>query len=455
MYNRTAYLLIESFERMKRIANPITEKHDIETVKRRLDIEMKNAIVFFNEMCSIFHQKYLDDITEARGIFIESKDEIMALDNVMTIKQRVLNLVNSMPEERMKDLDEYDLSTYYSTKKDSYDFSAAIMEEDLYRIVDRIKTYRKINMLDSRMKNGINAQRFKQRFLGDVDIYGMEVSSFLANEAKDRNVYHKIAKGGLEYSKCSNQVFDVVLHAPVFETDVKRTQAMGLKASNEALDIRKVTPYLRYGGVLIYYMHKYRLNNSMINYISKNYEDICVMEETDQSSMIIIIARRKVFVDEIDNAVFTKLKGITIDKVPCDSIMDKEYTIDGEFLDVKIFRGSVLDESDVLEIIEDTKLLDNFLKEKNEELKSDYERQQPLLPFNLGQIGLVLTSGCLDGSIEEMPGQYHVIKGAVKKESIEEIIKGPTRKEDETIITHINKVQIKILTPDGEIKTLA
>ena len=30
---------------------------------------------------------------------------------------------------------------------------------------------------------------------------------------------------------------------------------------------------------------------------------------------------------------------------------------------------------------------------------------RPLLPFNMGQIGLVLTSGCLDGVVEEYEGQ--------------------------------------------------
>jgi hypothetical protein len=75
--------------------------------------------------------------------------------------------------------------------------------------------------------------------------------------------------------------------------------------------------------------------------------------------------------------------------------------------------------------------------------------QAPLLPFNIGQVGLVLTSGCLDGVIEEMEGINHVIKGMTTK-----VI--TTNREDlddnkmrctETIN---NQVKINIFTADGK-----
>jgi hypothetical protein len=75
--------------------------------------------------------------------------------------------------------------------------------------------------------------------------------------------------------------------------------------------------------------------------------------------------------------------------------------------------------------------------------------QSPLLPFNMGQVGLVLTSGCLDGVIEEMEGINHVIKGMTTKvvSTNREDVDDNTIKCTETIN---NQVKINIFTADGK-----
>ena len=451
---RACYLLRDSFNKINRMASTITEKHDVENLRRRISIETKNTLTYFNEITSTFSEHRIDFIINAKRTFTAMVDFILNIEDPMQIKNQLENLVNSMPSsDQLNYLDEYDLNIEYKQKQQEYDYSGTIDEEIIKKISSKIKTFRKINMLDCRAMNGFNGKTFKDNIQGDVDMYAMEEDSTLANILKNTGVYYKIAKGGLEYSKCSNQVFDIVLHVPKFTTELQLTYTNAIKASNEALDIRKVTPYLQYGGTLIYHMHKYRLNTSMMTYISKNFEDVSVLEEG--YSMITIVAKRKVFRDEVDETIFSKLRNISIDKEPCDNDLQRNIKIEGNLLEVKLFRGSILDEEDVIEIVSETKLIDNFLNSRSKELESFNEKNRPLLPFNLGQIGLVLTSGCLDGEIEELGDQYHVIKGAVKKESVEEVIKGDTKDDDETVITHINKVQIKILTPDGTIKTLA
>lgn len=452
---RACYLLKDSFDKLSRIAAGITSKHDVEGLKRRISYENKNAICNFNEILSIIEESLSYKFLDSKQIYIEMMDFIMQLEDPIQIQTYINNTLELMPKvDSLEILSLYDLKRYYKLKDGMHSSCANLNEEVMKKIVKHIKSYRKINMLDCRAKTGVNAERFKEYFLGDVDIYGMEANSVLANEAKEKNVYVKMAKGGLNYSKCSNAVFDVVLHAPSFKADTKFTNTQSLTVSEETLDIRKITTYLNYGGVLIYYMHKYRLNASMCTYIAKNYKNVKIIEEPNEPSMITIIAQRKISNDNIDEEVFTKLRNITQD-MPCDNDIDIDYVIEGNISEVKIFRGSVLDESDILEIVSETKLMNNFLLKQNQESNPEYNKQQPLLPFSLGQIGLVLTSGCLDGVIEELPGQYHVIKGAVKKESVHEIIKGKTKEEDKEVITHLNKVEIKILTPDGEIKILA
>ena len=75
--------------------------------------------------------------------------------------------------------------------------------------------------------------------------------------------------------------------------------------------------------------------------------------------------------------------------------------------------------------------------------------QSPLLPFNIGQVGLVLTSGCLDGVVEEIDGVYHVIKGMTTKLTT---VETDDSEEDKIKSTETisNRVKINVFTADGK-----
>ena len=92
-------------------------------------------------------------------------------------------------------------------------------------------------------------------------------------------------------------------------------------------------------------------------------------------------------------------------------------------------------------------MLDNFINSQMDPLV--VKDQAPPLPFNIGQVGLVLTSGCLDGVIEEMDGINHVIKGMTTK------VMSTNREElDDNKIkcteTINNQVKINVFTADGK-----
>lgn len=55
-------------------------------------------------------------------------------------------------------------------------------------------------------------------------------------------------------------------------------------------------------------------------------------------------------------------------------------------------------------------MFNNYL---NEDLKEG--QRKPLIPFNPGQLGLVLVSGDIDGVVDEGNGKYHAIKGGVER----------------------------------------
>ena len=72
----------------------------------------------------------------------------------------------------------------------------------------------------------------------------------------------------------------------------------------------------------------------------------------------------------------------------------------------------------------------------------------------MGQIGLVLTSSCLDGVVEEYEGQHHAIKGMVNKIRHTDT-NNDVGNEESVLETISNKVQINIITPDGQFIELA
>jgi hypothetical protein len=79
--------------------------------------------------------------------------------------------------------------------------------------------------------------------------------------------------------------------------------------------------------------------------------------------------------------------------------------------------------------------------------------KNPLLPFNTGQLGLVLTSGCLDGIIDEGNGYSHIVKGRVVKKTEKE--NDNIGEDIELTETTSNRVEINVIMPDGTHKILA
>ena len=85
--------------------------------------------------------------------------------------------------------------------------------------------------------------------------------------------------------------------------------------------------------------------------------------------------------------------------------------------------------------------------EKN---KIDTMEKRPLLPFGIGQIGLVGGSGLINGLVDcDAP---HIIKGRIVKEMKirqEEHLASSGETEHLIYQTNVNKMVFNILTPEG------
>jgi hypothetical protein len=155
---------------------------------------------------------------------------------------------------------------------------------------------------------------------------------------------------------------------------------------------------------------------------------------------------RKEVTNKAKQDLLSKLTNIDYDKLPVASDLAPIFDIPLEVLELEYFRGSQLDVDDLLEAAVDAGI-DNFLFNQTQPLV--VKDQSPLLPFNIGQVGLVLTSGCLDGVVEEMDGVYHVIKGMTTKLSTVTTDDSEENqlKSTETIS---NRVKINVFTADGK-----
>lgn len=452
---RACYLLRDTVNKIGRMGKSLSANSDLDVLRNRLRFEYRNALVLFNELTSCTDDYRVDS---SLNDFIGTVDSVLIEEDWSIIKQNLEELPKITLGDYIDDLSEYDLE--FIPKQHQFDYSTAtrIDDEDLRRIgrCFRTQTNRPINFLDARCKNGYNASEIKKYSAENINFYGMEKDTSAANDAKNRDCFTKIAKGGLNGAKCSNDVFDVALLMPTLEYTANLTPMQTLRPRKEVEEFKQVTKYLREDGLLIMLLPYYRLTTQMCTLIARNYKDVS-LGEVRQWNDLLMIAGTKIKDDKEPNEeIYNLLRQASLVRPGTSSneLTLNEYILPPDLLEVSLFRGNVLDDEDILDIINDSNLYSSFIEKQTNILEST-EDQQPLLPFNIGQIGLVLTSGCLDGEIEELDGQYHVIKGMVKKDTIIEEVPTEKRGDKETRTTYVNKVQINVITPDGTIKTLA
>lgn len=272
--------------------------------------------------------------------------------------------------------------------------------------------------------------------------------------AKER--LYKAVKGRNESARISNDVFDISIITPpiTYVDNSKVTYISNNKI--EKVVIQNNFKYLRENGCMIIIMPYFRLYRDMCTMLSKNLKDIKVFKTCDsknniEDSYVVIVGYKNKSID-VKEDEYQLLRRVAIDKTKAVILSDEDRVKikNKNLLEVKDFRGSSIDLDELDTLSFNSNLVFNSFKTSS---AKDKMLKRPILPFNIGQIGLVLTSGCLDGIVDEGDGNYHLIKGNVKKiVSSETNISGDNSTVEKTTS---NKVEINILTPDGTYKTLA
>lgn len=309
---------------------------------------------------------------------------------------------------------------------------------------------REFNVLQTECEEGTFLTRLKR--LNDKALtYGTEQRQHKLKAAKKENT--KIVKGSLIGSRISNGVFDINIIMPNIYYDMNNNMKLTSITKKERTYIQDNLRYVRNGGIVLISLPIFRLHSDTCLMLSKQLENVDYYIYKGKDFSFVNIIGQKNLDKDGRQEVYDKLRGLynSANEEKNTFTLEKKLKIPSSFIPVEIFKGSEIDEDEIMFISENSGAYSEFIKSQEVEKLSETQKR-PLLPFNIGQIGLVLTSGSLDGIIDEGDGNYHLVKGRVSKKVDSDRVVSDNKVEETEIIS--NRVEINIMLPDGEFKTL-
>lgn len=393
-------------------------------------------------------------------------------ENIMIRIAEAQNAANNIElkkaiEEIIGEFKDFDYESYeaYNFSGDSYNFYSSNRANDEYKIENtraltsmvrntiKVPVPRDITMFYPDCKSASCLSPFSltmDRLLS----YGNEANEHYLSSAK--KVFTKVVKGEMKGSRIQNNAFDVLYIQPriVYEFDKFDLFA---KRREEKQYINDMFKYLRNDGVMVITMPVTRLYKDVCTMLSKQFKNIQVFKVNNNDFNkigLVHIVGQKDPQKEPRQEEYAKLRMLYDHKrVKSFEDLDKfEYALPRANTVIELFKGSSLDLEEVENIIDKSSLMNKMWDSQKAE-KLEENIKNPLLPFNIGQLGLVLTSGCLDGIVDEGDGNKHLIKGRVSKFTQE--VETESEKGLEVTETIVNKVEINVLMPNGDFKVLA
>lgn len=257
-------------------------------------------------------------------------------------------------------------------------------------------------------------------------------------------------------SRITNDAFDIFL-APCFisaqYSDNYRYFAIK-KLERELLEDN--FKYIRTGGVIVMSIPRFRLTKDVCLMLSKKLYNVTAfkLREEDNNYDICYIIANYEKKTETNKEIYNQFRSYcepdnlkVLEEVEIPS-----YQLPYGTVEIKDFKGSIVDEDEILDFVRKDSAVEQILNDQKVEKLSDTTKK-PLLPFKVGQLGLVLTSGCLDGLIDEGDGHFHLVKGMVNKQH-DATREATGRGEFREDIISSNRVEINAILPNGELKKI-
>ena len=280
----------------------------------------------------------------------------------------------------------------------------------------------------------------------DCMTYGIELDEGRAEDALSRLA--RVGFGSYFHSRISRQAFHAMLLNPPYLSIVSE---YGGNVRTEKRFLAESCRHLMMGGLLIYIIPYYRLTQDVCTLLCENFQDITVWKfygnEFERFRQIAVMGIRKEREKCSDAAEQLGAFACDIESIPkLSEIPDGRYPLPEQAKKVDVFKGAVFNKAELAAQLAASRSFAQMFEKNN----IDTMEKHPLLPFGIGQIGLVGGSGLINGLMD--CGAPHIIKGRIVKEV-------RTRREDhldssgeavETVYeTNVNKMVFNILTPEG------
>lgn len=445
------YSIKKSIDTLMNYKKMINQKTEIIKMQTRLDSELSSMLKFTDELLNIIQY---DDCID-RGTLIYLKDSILkGMRELSDIKDfndtiKIINYYLDFQSIGLQNIDLFDAKPVVRyLSGNSYNAVEELSLNDCVKIMSSININRDFNVFSSRARSGSTLEKIKSLSLDKATIYALEEKDDLFKSCKA--VCDRTIKGLLTGSRISNDVFDMMILTPQVSWEYKLNQTGGLVEKAEKAMFRNHIKHLRNNGIFVYTIPISRLTRDMALLISKTLDNVQVIKKEDNLLKQVIIIGTKNQIREPREDIYAFLSKLKYENVS--SVIEIKYNLASGGIKIPdFFRGSALDEEELLNLIANSGLMNSFWEKS---INIEKQSTRPLLPFNMGQIGLVLTSGCLDGVVEEYEGQYHAIKGMVTKIR-HNATTDEGNNEEVNVETISNKVQINIVTPDGNFIELA
>lgn len=269
--------------------------------------------------------------------------------------------------------------------------------------------------------------------------YGVELDEDRAVQAQEQ--LHRVGVGSYFHSRISHNAFHMLFLNPPYLSVLREG---GGNVRSEKLFLVDTMKHLTLGGLLVYVIPHYRLTEDIARVLCDNFTDLSVykfmgkeFERFHQIVVFGVLQKRADCSALVDN--FVEMVDDIDHMPPLSDISDNRYPLPDREITVETFKGAVFNELELYRQLKKSDSLTRLITRS----ALDSREKRPLLPLNIGQIGLIAGSGMINGLVE---GDYpHLIKGRIIKQ-----IKRETASDELTMTETItNKMVFNLLTPDG------
>lgn len=345
--------------------------------------------------------------------------------------------------------------TWYFSPTFRHTFNNCLETEykDWVDIFKKIRAPRPLNVLEVNTCFGGNLLKIKE-VDERVKLYAVSHKDDTRGtmDKETRQKFERFVVGGLNKVVITNDAFDVVYCQPLIDLETDYYQQNVIFEERKMLDRAYI--YLRRGGILVYTVPMSRLSKQISLYLARGLKDVQVFTNdlTEGTGAVSIVGYKPPAKERVlDAKIYVRLRNLYWTKDFDTCPMDR--TVPSDMRRIEKFRGFKMDDAELQDVFLDSNAMKTFWKDQIVEKLSE-TKKKPLLPFTIGQLGLVLTSGCLDGVVEEEDGCAHCVKGRVVKVTESKRDFNENGNTVDVVETTRNRVEISMFLPDGSYRCL-